>query len=160
MFALAPKSRSATRKPLPHSSFTSAGLSSRSPLANASLSNLADPDSGPFSSKVSAGFTTYFSLQVTLSTTFPVVYAFSLGRISSRSYSPFVVIMPFMVPFSRKIFVKALVSMPAMPGTPLSSRNCWMVISHRKLLGIRESSRTMNPSSQGPADSMSSLHMP
>ena len=48
--------------------------------------------------------------------------------------------MPFMVPFSRKIFVRALVSIPLIPGISSFSKNSWSVPSQRKLLGILDSS--------------------
>ena len=73
ILALAPKSRSATLKPAPFNALTRVGLGSRTPFSYASLSKRAEPDSGPFSSRLTEGFTTYFSLQVTFSTTFPVV---------------------------------------------------------------------------------------
>ena len=103
---------------------------------------------------------TYFCPHVAFSTTLPVVYAFNRGSIFSREYASSVVIMPFIVPFSRSIFVNALVSIPAIPGTSNSSRNRPRSTSLRKLLPLRANSLMINPSTHGLDDSISSLHTP
>ena len=69
-----------------------------------------------------------------------------LYNISSEDY-------PFMVPFSRRIFVRALVSIPAIPGISCFSRKCWIVSTLLKLLGTRDNSRTIKPSTHGFLDS-------
>ena len=63
--------------------------------------------------------------------------------------------MPFMVPFSRRILVRALVSIPEIPGISLTSRKFWMVSSLLKLLGILDNSLTIKPSGHGLPDSIS-----
>ena len=64
----------------------------------------------------------YFSLQEVFFTTPVTVYACMRVIGSVRSSYCLVVIMPFMVPFSRKILVSARVSTPLMPGMSYFSR--------------------------------------
>ena len=74
--------------------------------------------------------------------------------------SAFEVIMPFIVPFSRRILVSFLVSMPSMPGRSYFSMNCSSEMSERKLLGTLAASWTISASIQGRSDSQSSKQMP
>ena len=106
---------------------------------------------GPFPSR------TYFSVQVTFSTTLPVLYAAIFGRTSLKSSYSQVVIMPFMVPFFLSGSWSVLLYrsrqyqecrvFPEIPESFLHSGNCSALL---------ESSRTMYPSGHGFADSISS----
>ncbi len=78
----------------------------------------------------------------------------SSSGISSSRYR-FVVIMPFIVPLSLSMRVKARVSMPEIPATLYFFMKFCMVFCDLKFDGIRENSRAMKPSSHGSLDSVS-----
>ncbi len=67
---------------------------------------------------------------------------------------------PFSAPLSRMWRTSARVSIPSMPGMPFAARYSCSDWRERQLLGIGQYSRTMNPSTQGRADSTSSRLTP
>ena len=99
----------------------------------------------------------YFSLHVTCVTAFTILYSLTSEMIFTRSYSGSVVIIPFMVPFSRSLFVSDRVSIPVIPVISCCFRNSCNVPSHRKLLGVSASSLTIYPFAHPLADSISGV---
>ena len=71
---------------------------------------------------------------------------FNFSRTADKSSGFSVVIMPFIVPFSLSRLVRALVSIPSIPGMSCSTRNCWILSSFLKLLPSLASSLTINAS--------------
>ena len=70
------------------------------------------------------------------------------------------VIIPFIVPFSRRIRTSFLVSMPSIPGMSYFMRNSGRLMSHLKFDGMRDISLTITASGQALSLSISSMHTP
>ena len=92
---------------------------------------------------------TLFSLQLTSRTTPCTLYSFNCFTTSSRSKSSLVVIIPFITPYSLKIRVRCLVSIPEIPGTSYFFKNSSNVISLRKLLASFAHSLTIRAFGHG-----------
>ena len=96
----------------------------------------------PLSERLFPG-STYFSFVVVFMTTPDTQCSFIRFMGPLKSVYSLVVIIPFMVPFSLKILVRALVSIPQIPGMSWHFKKFWMVSSLRKLLGILDNSLTI-----------------